>query len=361
MKLMTVVISGCLALGASTGAGAAASAAKRPASSNAPTAAQTALGAPMSAAERRSLTRQIESRWSSYVQKVHDIEPSVWARSLASTFGTASAVNLRKAAEMKTYEGMLATLLGQNVSDAAIVDTLAKSSSPLVIQTLGSPANDLVYTMVTPCRIIDTRVAGAGGPILADSTRNFKASAVGTTFAALNQGGAASDCSIPAGPSAVVLDVVAVNPAAAGFLTVFPYGVTRPLASSINYVPGVTVANEIIAKQTIGQAFSFSVYSYQASHLVVDVVGYFMAPVATALNTTTTSASGPIADGTDGFVSYPLCPAGFARTGGYCYGAEATPNVVLLETGANFCMYRNNSGAEMIATAVSQCSQVPGR
>jgi hypothetical protein len=123
----------------------------------------------------------------------------------------------------------------------------------------------------------------------------------------------------------------------------------------------VTVANEIIAKQSIGQAFSFSVYYYQASHLVVDVVGYFMAPVATALNTTTTSASGPIADGTDGFVSYPLCPAGFARTGGYCYGAEATPNVVLLETGANFCMYRNNSGAEMIATAVSQCSQVPGR
>ena len=44
---------------------------------------------------------------------------------------------------------------------------------------LGASAADLVYTPVAPCRIIDTRSAGAGGPIVPLVQRNFLVS--GTT------------------------------------------------------------------------------------------------------------------------------------------------------------------------------------
>lgn len=359
MKFMTLMISGWLVASVTDGALAASRDNAGPAPARASSQAMATPGAPMSATERRALIQGIVKRWSGYVRQVHGTEPAVWARSMDPIFRHADPANLRQAAAMSTYEGMVATVLGQPTSDAAIVDALARTSSPVVIQTLGSPANDLVYTMLTPCRIVDTRVAG--GVIPANSTRSFKGSAVGTTFAAIGQGGDASDCGIPAGPSAIVVDVTAVAPAGNGYLTIFPYNVTRPLAASLTYSTGAVVSNEIIAKLTIGQAFDFSAYTYQQSHLVVDVVGYFMAPVATALNTTTTSTTGAIANGVDGTVAYPACPASYARTGGYCYGAMDTPGATLLETGGNFCTYRNASGAEMFATAVSQCARIPGR
>lgn len=94
----------------------------------------------------------------------------------------------------------------------------------------GSSAADLVYTPVAPCRIIDTRVVG--GPIAAGAQRSF--------YAAVNnystQGGSATTCGIPFGPAtAVVVNVVAVNPAAAGDLRAFAFGGTLPTASIINY------------------------------------------------------------------------------------------------------------------------------
>ncbi len=45
--------------------------------------------------------------------------------------------------------------------------------------------------------------------------------------------------------SAVVLNVTAVNPSAAGFVTVFPCGGSPPLASNLNYVAGAVVANQV--------------------------------------------------------------------------------------------------------------------
>ena len=48
---------------------------------------------------------------------------------------------------------------------------------------------------------------------------------------------------VPAGASAAVLNVTAVDPTAAGFLTVFPAGITMPTVSNLNFTPGVIVAN----------------------------------------------------------------------------------------------------------------------
>ena len=59
---------------------------------------------------------------------------------------------------------------------------------------------------------------------------------------------------------------------APGFVTVHPCLATMPLASSLNYVPGVNGGNEIVAQlDTNGQ---LCVYTSAATHLTVDVVAY---------------------------------------------------------------------------------------
>jgi len=55
-------------------------------------------------------------------------------------------------------------------------------------RALGDTAADLVYTPVTPCRILDTRLAG--GPLAADTPRSFSVTAANLGF----QGGNASGC-----------------------------------------------------------------------------------------------------------------------------------------------------------------------
>ena len=45
---------------------------------------------------------------------------------------------------------------------------------------------------------------------------------------------------VPAGASAAVLNVTAVDPTASGFLTVFPEGTTMPTVSNLNFTPGET-------------------------------------------------------------------------------------------------------------------------
>ncbi|HUS42187.1 MAG TPA: hypothetical protein VMY16_05945, partial [Ilumatobacteraceae bacterium] len=56
-----------------------------------------------------------------------------------------------------------------------------------------------------------------------------------------------------------------------GFVTVFPCG-TLPGTSSVNYLAGEAVANEVIA--TLSPAGSICVYAHSAVNVIVDVAGY---------------------------------------------------------------------------------------
>ena len=84
---------------------------------------------------------------------------------------------------------------------------------------------------------------------------------------------------IPAGATAAVLNVTAVNPAGPGFLTVYPEDSARPLASNVNYVAGRAVANRVVVplSTTGGSLGQITVYSSQSADVVVDVSGYFSA------------------------------------------------------------------------------------
>jgi len=284
------------------------------------------VGAPMSWAERKALINTVVHKWAPYVQQTRGIKMLVWARSMGGTFGTADPANFRRAAKMTTYEGFIATLLGQKTTDAKIIDSLARDSSPAALAALASPASGLVYTMMQPCRILDTRV------IATKMDRNeeyaYEASRPGGNF--LDQGGSDTDCGMPADPAAVVMNVTVVDAEGSGFRTIWPYGTTRPLASSNNYSIGRNTGNEVIVRQTVGDLKDFGMYANRNVHVVADVTGYFSAPDAVGsapLDTTIANAVDNQVDPGETFSVTATCPDGYSVTGG---GEKHSPSTSLV-------------------------------
>jgi len=156
---------------------------------------------------------------------------------------------------------------------------LGSFAGPPVAQAfLGASAADLVYTPVTPCRIIDTRVMGAGGPIVPMVPRDFLVSGT-VNFPA--QGGTAGGCAVPEGATGAMLNLVAVNPSGAGDLRAWAFGQPVPGASIINYAAGagLNIANGVAVPlcdpATSGCTFDVSVQAdVSGTQLVVDVLGF---------------------------------------------------------------------------------------
>ena len=125
------------------------------------------------------------------------------------------------------------------------------------------------YVPVTPFRITDTRAnsgqPNAGKTLAAAATLNVQVTGLGT---------------VPAGASAAVLNVTAVNPTAAGFLTVFPAGIAMPTVSNLNFTPGVIVANLVTVP--LSAAGMVSIFNHAGNtNVVVDVDGYYTSTPST--------------------------------------------------------------------------------
>jgi hypothetical protein len=71
--------------------------------------------------------------------------------------------------------------------------------------------------------------------------------------------------------SAVSLNVTVTEPQRDGWLTVYPCGQPRPLASSLNFARSATVANAVLSG--IGANGSVCIVSSADAHVVVDVMG----------------------------------------------------------------------------------------
>ncbi|MEP7098085.1 MAG: hypothetical protein ABI748_10520 [Dokdonella sp.] len=320
--------------------------------------------ASLSPAQRGASIATFVRKWGPYAQNMYGVDVRTWSSRLVGQFAHGDATNIQRSLARTTFEGAMAELagVGHRSTDAQVISKLASPSSVRVGPTsdlLGDTTNDLVFTPIAPCRIADTR--NAGGQIAADSNRGFNAWGV-TDYLAF--GGSGTDCGLASEhPSAVVLNVTAVLPATAGYATVYAGDLASPpFVSNINYAAGAIVNNNVVvALNSTGTDPDYRIYTLRASHYVVDIVGYYDNPHATPLDTTNTIASGTVVNGDDGFVAYAACPDTYVRTGGYCYGAQYQPNAFLLETGANGCVYRNNTGADITITSVGTCARVPGR
>ena len=76
------------------------------------------------------------------------------------------------------------------------------------------------------------------------------------------------------GVGSVALNVTVTEPTSSSFLTVWPTGAARPLASNLNFVAGQTVANSVLTK--VGADGTISIFNNSgAVQVVIDVVGWF--------------------------------------------------------------------------------------
>jgi hypothetical protein len=123
-------------------------------------------------------------------------------------------------------------------------------------------------TSSSPARLIDTRPSEPDGevpvpkqPLGGDErivrVRVLERAGVGSTAV-----------------SVVSLNVTAVDPADAGYITVFPCG-DRPLASNLNFRAGQTVANAVLAP--VSESGEVCFYGSTTVHVLADVNGWFLA------------------------------------------------------------------------------------
>jgi len=124
---------------------------------------------------------------------------------------------------------------------------------------VGTPGA-LAFYPLTPCRVLDTRDAGAGGMVARLSTRRVP-------------GG--GSC-LPAAAQAYSLNVTAVSPAPLGYLTLWPDGSPMPVVSTLNNLTGTVVANAAILRAGTGGAFQ--AFVTDQTHIIVELNGYFAPP-----------------------------------------------------------------------------------
>jgi len=126
----------------------------------------------------------------------------------------------------------------------------------------------LGYVPIGPIRVLDTR---AGGSTSDGSYASTGALAANVPFSLPILGRS----SIPTtGVGALVLNVLATNTSAPGYMTVWPSCVTRPLASNLNFIGQQTVANLVIVPAGCDTTTNLVSLS-GPTDVVVDVVGYF--------------------------------------------------------------------------------------
>ncbi|GAA1188871.1 hypothetical protein F4556_004165 [Kitasatospora gansuensis] len=129
-----------------------------------------------------------------------------------------------------------------------------------------SPDSFGTYRAVTPRRLADTRQDGSEYPI----RKAAKVAAGGTLDLVVGNRPQLGD---PRRPGAAILNVTVTNPSAPGFLTVYPYGTDRPLASNLNWVTGQTIPNQVIVPIKNGKISLYNGGGGDAD-FVVDVLGY---------------------------------------------------------------------------------------
>jgi hypothetical protein len=158
------------------------------------------------------------------------------------------------------------------VGDGGKVCFFTRSTTDLVVDLNGyvaASASIGAATPLAPARLLETRSA-PGLETIDGEFQGIGSVRAGSTveLRVAGRGG------VPAsGVGAVMLNVAATNPQDLGFVTVFPCGMDRPLAANVNYRPGQTVPNAVLAR--IGEGGRVCLYSRSTVELVVDVNGWF--------------------------------------------------------------------------------------
>jgi 2',3'-cyclic-nucleotide 2'-phosphodiesterase (5'-nucleotidase family) len=163
--------------------------------------------------------------------------------------------------------------LGNTVADA-LLSTLADpelGGAQIGVVNPGGLRSELFYEArealvpLSPQRILDTR---AGGTTVDGEFAGTGIVAAGSTLVldVAGRGG------VPEDASGVVLNLTATDAAGIGYVTAWPCGTDRPIASSANFTPGAAAPNAVLTG--IGEDGTVCLFAGEANvHLIADVNG----------------------------------------------------------------------------------------
>src|SRR5439155_658092 len=249
------------------------------------------------------------------------VYPTGQPRPLASNLNWTAHQTIPNLAEVGLGGGQISIFNAAGAADA-VVDLEGYFAPPS-----GGTAGE--FAPLSPARVTDTRTgsgqANAGAHLHSGTVLNVQITGAG---------------GVPlTGVDAVVLNATVTNTTTPSFLTVYPTGASRPLASNLNWIGGQTVPNRVVVKVGTGGQVSF--YNLAGNtDVVVDVNGYITDSTASGVAHFSLSPSRILdtRNGTGGFSS-PIGPNGtisvnVAGQGGVpASGAEAVAiNVTVTST-----------------------------
>jgi hypothetical protein len=181
------------------------------------------------------------------------------------------------ASTLNSYDGRVKSnyALVAGETGTGLVSVWASDATDVILDVSGyfvqtpSTGQAMLYTPVTPCRLIDTRnpAGPLGGPYLsAGKSRTFSL---------------AGQCGLPNLSSGGVLSVnVTAVPRSGtlGYLTVWGTAEAEnatPITSTLNAPTGTVVANAAFLTINPGTNTSISAFAYNDTDFIVDVNGYF--------------------------------------------------------------------------------------
>ncbi len=180
--------------------------------------------------------------------------PADTGRPVASTVNFASRRTTANRAVVRLAGGAF-TVTNRGSSTHVVIDVVGYFAATTV-------AGGHLFRPLAPVRVLDTRT-GRGAPRGAVGPRATVALTVARTGTA-----------VPAGAAAVVMTLTATGATAPTYLTAWPGGTSRPLASDLNVRARETTANLVVVP--VGAGGVVNLYNRSGStHLVGDVVGYY--------------------------------------------------------------------------------------
>jgi hypothetical protein len=273
------------------------------------------------------------------------------------------------------YNTMLQVVRGE-ISAGTVINALSAPQSHATAGTaltvgavspfaLGSTTSQLVFTPIPPCRIADTRGAGARTGILtAGVPRTFDLSTGGFSK---GQGGSTSCPGLTSfNFYAWSVNLTVTGYTANGFLQVYPFGGSVPATSISNFGPALpAIANSSTVTGCYGCTDSINVVASAATHVILDVYGYFELPTgfSTGVVTQMAGTTATVAAGAYQFVQGGACPAGTVVISGSQTNSSSSTNTILTSdhniSGTTWYEYVKNTGtSSATVTVYSNCQEV---
>ena len=183
--------------------------------------------------------------------------PAGQSRPTASNLNWSPGLTIPNAVTVKLGTG------GLNAGKVSVFNLSGGVNVIIDVAGYYKPGAGLSFHPLDPARVLDSRSATQVGAY--NSPWGF------VTTRGVAVGGLVG---VPLTADSVVVNTTVTNTSLPSFLTVWPEGVGRPNASSLNWAPGVTIPNAVTVK--LGTSGRLSMFNLSGNvDVITDVAGYF--------------------------------------------------------------------------------------